>query len=339
MATSESEVSVTVKKTCKYCKKNVTVGLTCELCEVTYHHSCAQRVKTCCDLSLQEKSKLPHSDTYTEQTFLKEENTLLRQIIKDKDAIIMDKETVIALLNNQIINLEEQLKLTKEDRKKQDNKNIVPPTLTKNIDDNKNTDKTKKTPTKQQNNRNRKQINLETLQNKQTSIMNHIINLNNDESSKGTPKQEISFKTASYKKKNRNTKIQIGEADVSREDETNGFLGREGVQKKVWLFIGRVKDHVTEEIVKKYLEKKTDSNNDIHVKEIDTYRKIADNKCFKVGLNFDLKDVVYTNSFWPRGVAVNRFDFRKEEKYLNRLRDANIANENFTNEPQSQEFI
>ena len=42
---------------------------------------------------------------------------------------------------------------------------------------------------------------------------------------------------------------------------------------------------------------KTDSDNDIHVKEIDTYNKIADNKCFKVGLNFILKDVVYTNSF------------------------------------------
>ena len=96
MAASESEVSVSVKKICKYCNKNVTLGLTCETCDVTYHHSCAQRVKTCCDHPLQEKSKLTsHYNTYTEQTFLKEENALLRQIIKDKDTIIMDKETLI----------------------------------------------------------------------------------------------------------------------------------------------------------------------------------------------------------------------------------------------------
>ena len=64
-------------------------------------------------------------------------------------------------------------------------------------------------PTIQKNNENGRQTNLKTLQNKQTSIMNHIINLNSDEPNKNTPQDEISFKRVSYKKQNRNTKVQI----------------------------------------------------------------------------------------------------------------------------------
>lgn len=352
MATSESEVSVIVKKTCKYCKKNVTTGLTCELCDATYHHSCAQRIKTCCDQTLQEKAKLPHNDTYTEQTFLKEENTLLKQIIKDKDTIIKDKETLIVLLNNRILNLEEQLKLGKEDSKKQ-NKNTMPPILAKNIDDNCNTDKTKKIPTKQQNNENKKQTNLETLQNKQTStrnytkeesntaelqkkqleIMQNIINLENLErkndqnliknnESATSAINNSNAKKMSVKQADEKNKDQPTYSDVSKRRKIKTALqfgdggadeDFEGVQKRIWIFVSRVKLQVTAEKIKNYLiSKPLMKDRTVVVEELQLRR--TGTKAFKVGLDYALKDDAYSPNFWPKGVGFSRYTFPKNKQ-------------------------
>lgn len=58
-----------------------------------------------------------------------------------------------------------------------------------------------------------------------------------------------------------------------------------------------------------------------------------------MGINYDLKDEAYTSSFWPRGVAVHRFDFRKKEKYINRLSNNKNTVENFQKDPQDQNLI
>lgn len=71
---------------------------------------------------------------------------------------------------------------------------------------------------------------------------------------------------------------------------------------------------------------------------MDTFNKTEDNRCFKVGLNYDLLEIAYTSTFWPRGVAVYRFDFKKEEKYLNRLKNKNQEAINFPKEPQDHDF-
>lgn len=336
MVESDGEASSGAKKSCKYCKKNVTSGQNCKICKVTYHHSCAQRVKICCGHLIQGKINLEDSDAHnSEEAFLREENLLLRQIIKDKESIIMDKGTLITLLNNKIKNLEEKLEIT-EEKQKTINKNSTNTVLIpgKNIYD-KDTDTL---PTTQNNEE--KHINPEKLQNKQIKIMEHIINLNNEDSHVNSPQEnEAYFQKVGYKKKNKKQKVHIGEAEISKEEETHGFVGRAKTEKKIWLFISRVKDHVTEEIVKNYLGKKTSNNSDIYVKEIDTYKKSKDNRCFKVGLNFNLKELAYTSSFWPKGVAVCRYDFKKEEKYLNRLRSIDTESENFPKEPQQADHF
>lgn len=173
--------------------------------------------------------------------------------------------------------------------------------------------------------------------------MENLININSDilaESSDNLHKNEEPFQPITYKRKTKNKEPKVrGVAEISKDDEINGFLGREISEKKIWLFVGKVKDHVTEDLVKKYLQKKTNPENNIYVREIDTYKKIKDNKCFKVGINYDLKDEAYTSSFWPRGVAVHRFDFRKEEKYINRLSNNKNTVENFQKDPQDQNLI
>ena len=126
----------------------------------------------------------------------------------------------------------------------------------------------------------RRQSNLKILQTKQTNIMNHLINIDNDispKSAKGSnvldekePFQQITYR----RKKNRESKVR-GEAEITKEDEVNGFVGKEPVEKKIWLFVARVKDHVTEKTIRNFLKRKTnaESTTNIHVEEIDTYKK------------------------------------------------------------------
>ena len=96
------------------------------------------------------------------------------------------------------------------------------------------------------------------------------------------------------------------------------FCGKpESTDKKVWLFVSRVKDTVTEDNIKTYIQKKTNlADNDVTVVKFPTkYDSIRkDCKCFKVGIKFDLKDKVYENDFWPSRVAFSRFKFDIQPK-------------------------
>ncbi|KAG5886281.1 hypothetical protein JTB14_002775 [Gonioctena quinquepunctata] len=162
--------------------------------------------------------------------------------------------------------------------------------------------------------------NYQILKDKQNTVLKSLININEDQLTKlpepPHPNDEIAFKTVSYK---RNRKVQFGQAEISEYDEINGFVGRDRENKKVWLFISRVKEHVTEDNIKKYLDEKTKNKGQIYGKEIDTYKKTTDNKCFEIGINIDFKEDAYSSIFWPRGVAVYKFDFKKGEKYRNRI--------------------
>lgn len=48
--------------------------------------------------------------------------------------------------------------------------------------------------------------------------------------------------------------------------------------------MSKVKQHVTEEIIQKFLEGKSKDKSTVVVKESDAYYKENDNKCFKTGL-------------------------------------------------------
>ncbi|KAG5900414.1 hypothetical protein JTB14_029301 [Gonioctena quinquepunctata] len=101
--------------------------------------------------------------------------------------------------------------------------------------------------------------------------MSHLININSDEKEIPTGGSNSSQPKYGVDKKNRNT--QIGEAKLSEEDEKNGFAGRDPPEKKVWLFVSRVKDHVTEEIIRKYLSRKKTGGGQFHIKEINPFKK------------------------------------------------------------------
>lgn len=119
----------------------------------------------------------------------------------------------------------------------------------------------------------------------------------------------------------RRKQINIGTADTV--ETKDNFTGKDE-DKKVWLFISRVKDHVTEENIKSYIKNKAkiDKEEEVVVRHIttkyDTIRK--DCKCFQVGVKFEKKDMVYEQNFWPNKVAFRRFDF-EAKKHMEEGRD------------------
>ncbi|CAH1103834.1 unnamed protein product [Psylliodes chrysocephalus] len=83
--------------------------------------------------------------------------------------------------------------------------------------------------------------------------------------------QEIPFETVKYRKR-RQPKCHIGVAEVNDAEELNSFVGRVK-EKRFWLFISKVKDHITENMVITHLEKKCDRKDLLSVKELSTYKK------------------------------------------------------------------
>lgn len=119
----------------------------------------------------------------------------------------------------------------------------------------------------------------------------------------------------------RKKKSQIGTSEIPQEDKMeNEFEGRTNdtnKNKKIWLFISRTKSHVTDEIVKSYISRKTQTEKaDISVKLLKTYYQTVNNNCFLVGVDPGLKTVVYDSKFWPKGVAFARFDLNEDNSFL-----------------------
>lgn len=89
--------------------------------------------------------------------------------------------------------------------------------------------------------------------------------------------------------------------------------------RRLWLFIGRAKDHVTPSIVTEYVAKKGKVEaSQISVKQLDTNKKISNNKCFLIGMPLQLKDEAYSNNFWPRGIRYERFNFQIGQHFLDK---------------------
>lgn len=119
----------------------------------------------------------------------------------------------------------------------------------------------------------------------------------------------------------RKKNIKYGTSET-RADCEIGFEGRDTKEKKIWLFISRVKNDVTEGKVSNYITHKTnEKTEEISVKKVNTYFKTKDNNCFLIGVNPKLRDLVYKEDFWPKKVAYARFDFKKGQHFLDNPRN------------------
>lgn len=109
------------------------------------------------------------------------------------------------------------------------------------------------------------------------------------------------------RKNNANVKQRYRKDTKIGEGEKNDEMA--AMEKRVWLFLSRIKRHVTADNVKAYMAKQLKQGvQDFIVKELPTNEQ--KNKCFMVGADYHHKDEIYKPTFWPAGVGFKRFDFR-----------------------------
>lgn len=80
-----------------------------------------------------------------------------------------------------------------------------------------------------------------------------------------------------------------------------------GTEQRIWVHVGRVQLHTTEEAIKKHLELVFPGRN--FIIERLSARQDAKSLSFKIGGDFDLKEKLYMSENWPNGVTIRRFTF------------------------------
>ncbi|KAK9878618.1 hypothetical protein WA026_022879 [Henosepilachna vigintioctopunctata] len=119
------------------------------------------------------------------------------------------------------------------------------------------------------------------------------------------------------RKKKPKQKPMIGERD--KENNKYFFEGRykKPEDKKIWIFISKVRDDVEASTVQKFIQEKTKAQlSKIAVKHLATKTQSKNNKCFLIGVENQYKDQVYNTKFWPTGVAFSRFNFKIGHHFL-----------------------
>lgn len=196
----------------------------------------------------------------------------------------------------------------------------------------------------------------ENLRSVQLNTMENIINLNSDSTCSnhnnrwqlGNRKQYQKNKNSHQsdmitENMNTNNRTELSRAQIDnhqriRNDEGKKVPGRKirkqqmkiygenetdddfGVQRKVWLYLYRVKRQVTPEIIKNYVKNQIKFQTaEIEIKELPTQEH--QNKCFMFGIDFKFKEEIYNPSTWPKSVAYKRFDFRIFNQYQRRTMD------------------
>lgn len=316
------------EKQFKCCQSKTTKNIVCIKCGNIYHLSCAVKnklkcVKICDSRIVCAECELLDSQTTSNEAIikLKTENEFLKKILKEKEDkynLLLSNNDLLTqnnrLLQDKIIHLEskydsssflphQQKAVSKSLHKKDVNKavgNIV--------------NKSDMT-----SNKVKHRLHAEKAQ---MEIMNDIIQLENGDKTEiaqvnnenGTDSgnasgnaqaEDAGYSTVTYKKKrNFIAKRLYGEND------TENF----GVQKKIWLYLYRIKRDITSEIIENYFKKHSKFKNaNITVKELQT--DSDQNKCFMFGIDFHFKEDIYKPSTWPKNVAYKRFNFRKYNEY------------------------
>ena len=84
----------------------------------------------------------------------------------------------------------------------------------------------------------------------------------------------------------------------------------QAAERKAWLYIGKLKKNTTSDTVTRYLER-NGIQGETTCEELHT---LGDKKAFKVGFPFHHLKEAELPEFWPQGIIVRRFRFRKSHR-------------------------
>lgn len=131
---------------------------------------------------------------------------------------------------------------------------------------------------------------------------------------------EMEFRVVQNRRRPKKHKMGTSE-DVVEDEGVHGFQARnykKPEDRKLWLFISRTKSTVDENIVRDYIARKgNEKPGNISVKLLQTRTKAKDNNCFLVGVPLNMRETIYMQEFWPRGIQFQRFNFKLGQHFLN----------------------
>lgn len=96
-----------------------------------------------------------------------------------------------------------------------------------------------------------------------------------------------------------------------------GAASMETNNKKIWVFLSKVKETVTEDIVQEYIAKKANTNKeDVSVKLCTPKLKKGSTLRFMIGVKPEFKEIVHSEEFWPKGICFAKFNFSRGRNFL-----------------------
>lgn len=317
MASTES---VAIVDPCGVCKSKTAVKrLKCVKCEVYYHSSCVERLKSaillsngqllCCDTKTGSKLTVANMGaelnvetiTVSQTKVLHMEIDYLREIIKSKDALIQEVQEknafLMELLSSQAVYTPKTENLPVKFAVKESAK---PSAAEEKLH------KMKKAPVMKQNT-----LKLNVQENKGNAddrngqISAPSPNLNrkhkqgNPTESKSPLEQENSTNGDEgfiFPRKYRKQKVVFG---TKKDDDLTGYL------PKSQIHVSKLNLEVTGEQVKKYITKQIPECSDVTFEEL----KVKSNayRSFKVSVPATFKNVVLQSEFWPDNIAVKPY--------------------------------
>ncbi|KAK9873067.1 hypothetical protein WA026_020800 [Henosepilachna vigintioctopunctata] len=298
MAASEDEVELRLDKCgkkiefkCAHCGKKVVDKVQCGKCLENFHPSClgqaaCRKDAICKHLQLEKmpvEQATPYEELMIQYKIMNIENEYLKKLLEEcqgNNRLLRENNK---LLNDKVSFLEQKSDKKLYNQAVQKNINTVPIQIGHTDNMSSELQPSKAIPTKpsqNQGNVNVKDINnlkkLPTVvENKQTNILELDKNKEETNSMEGPWRKVVSRRIRT-----------IGTAQTTANNEINtAFQGRNNGNKKVWLFLSRIKTGVTEEIIKTYLNEKLElsAQETPIVKKINTFHKMEDNECFQIG--------------------------------------------------------
>lgn len=329
MAGDEKLSSSESNNLCKYCKKNISNTVAkCQKCSLVFHTSCALRISgltavgkdnlvICC--STNKKS------TLSTQTDFCEISSVYKSLLSAKEEIIAELREKQIILYKNIELLEEKSRnnekylqninavhLSQQNVSSQKNVNTTDkeeiPIIRKNARDNQ--QKTYSSIVNSSKN-NKQNTECKRLEGGQQEEPNVIIHLEGKEESEKDGYDDEDFSRNRGEGRRKFYRKRLGNGAVTEEQQKHGFTGAD---RKAWLYINRVKSHVTADMVKEYILKKPQFETEVvEVKELSLNAR-NQLKSFLVKAPLERKDELYQPAFWPVNVGIKRFSFNLYNK-------------------------
>lgn len=108
------------------------------------------------------------------------------------------------------------------------------------------------------------------------------------------------------RRKRRDRKITFGSKQPEGGDEKDHL---QAATKTAWFYLGRLRENTTEETIKKYMIR-SGYQGEIYCEELPSKGRM---KAFKLGIPFTFITEIENAEFWPQGVLIRRFFFRRGE--------------------------